>query len=107
MHCQFKFKYPAKFGQNQLIFWIFFDFTSVASWCNLLSMFSNLDVSSPKAKEDGYASALREQHASNGVKAVFSNNMDFAYVDFVNRDNPSTYPTFRSYVSMRILVKIS
>ena len=70
-------------------------------------MFSNLDVSSPKAKEDGYASALREQHASNGVKAVFSNNMDFAYVDFVNRDNPSTYPTFRSYVSMRMLIKIS
>ena len=81
--------------------------TSVASWRNLLFNLSYLDVSSPKAKEDGYASALREQHASNGVKAVFSNKMDFAYVDFVNRDNPSTYPTFRSYVSVGIFVKIS
>ena len=55
-----------------------------------------------KAKEDGYASAMREQQqssASNGVKAIFSRNLDFAYVDFVNREEPSTYPTFRSYVS--------
>ena len=67
-------------------------------------MFSNLDVSSPKAKEDGYASALREQH-SNGVKAVFSNNMDFAYVDFVNREVPATYPTFRSVAGSSLLSK--